>query len=212
MSASYIKRSYLEYSTLSNKVTIILWRYIFHCEFSWHAKYWLRRPPSNIQGGGVAGVFVASKLFISTGLGGALKISHFITCLYWTVLEVIYLLISPPEIIYLKKKYLQPPPPPGNWMVASGDCGENAWPWSKRRPSWRVLCLYLINDHYRLSFYMCCQEEIVHRDTFQSGLGAHVPPPPTAAIYFLAASPPSKSTLFKDGYVKSQRWLTVHSA
>ena len=59
---------------------------------------------------------------------------------------------------------------------------------------------------------MCCQEEIVHRDTFQSELGAHAPPPPpTAAIYFLAASPPSKSTLLKDGYVKSQRWLTVHS-
>ena len=28
-------------------------------------------------GGGGAGVFVARKLFISTGLGGALKISHF---------------------------------------------------------------------------------------------------------------------------------------
>ena len=38
-----------------------------------------------------AGVFVAGKLFISTGLGGALKISHFITCLYRAVLEVNYL-------------------------------------------------------------------------------------------------------------------------
>ena len=33
-------------------------------------------------GGGGVGVFVAGKLFISTGLGGAQKISHFITCLY----------------------------------------------------------------------------------------------------------------------------------
>ena len=45
-------------------------------------------------GGGGAGVFVAGKLFISTGLGGALKISHFITCLYRTVLEL-KLFISP---------------------------------------------------------------------------------------------------------------------
>ena len=30
-------------------------------------------------GGGGAGVFVAGKLFISTGLGSALKISHFVT-------------------------------------------------------------------------------------------------------------------------------------
>ena len=41
----------------------------------------IRGPLFNIQGGG-AGVFVAGKLFLSTGLGGALKISHFITCLY----------------------------------------------------------------------------------------------------------------------------------
>ena len=42
----------------------------------------LRGPPFDIRGGGGAGVFVAGKLFISTGFGGALKISHFITCLY----------------------------------------------------------------------------------------------------------------------------------
>ena len=32
-------------------------------------------------GGGGAGVFVAGKLFILPELGGALRISHFITCL-----------------------------------------------------------------------------------------------------------------------------------
>ena len=44
-------------------------------------------------GGGTAGVFVADKLFISTTLSGALKILNFITCLYRTVLEKIYLFI-----------------------------------------------------------------------------------------------------------------------
>ena len=34
------------------------------------------------RGGGRAAVFVVDKLFISTRLGGALKISYFITCLY----------------------------------------------------------------------------------------------------------------------------------
>ena len=48
----------------------------------------LRGPPLDYQGGEGAGVFVAGKLFISTGLGGALKISHFVTCLCGTVLEV----------------------------------------------------------------------------------------------------------------------------
>ena len=42
----------------------------------------------SISMGGGDGVFVANKLFISTWLGGALKISHFITCFYRTVLEV----------------------------------------------------------------------------------------------------------------------------
>ena len=41
--------------------------------------------------GGGGGVFVAEKIFISTRLGGALKISNFITLLYKTVLEVNYL-------------------------------------------------------------------------------------------------------------------------
>ena len=43
-----------------------------------------------MQGGGGADVFVAGKLFILTGLGGALKISNFITCLHRTVLEINY--------------------------------------------------------------------------------------------------------------------------
>ena len=41
--------------------------------------------------GGGGGVFGAGKLFISTWLGGGLKISHFITCLYRTVNKVNYL-------------------------------------------------------------------------------------------------------------------------
>ena len=48
----------------------------------------------SISGGGGEGcsvVFVSDKLFISTQLGGALKILKFITCLYKTILEVNYL-------------------------------------------------------------------------------------------------------------------------
>ena len=70
----------------------------------------IRGPPLNIQGGG-AGVFVAGKLFISTGLGGALKISHFITCLYRTVLEVNYLFHAESARNYLFQKNSGPPPP-----------------------------------------------------------------------------------------------------
>ena len=69
----------------------------------------LRGPPFNIQGG--AGVFVAGKLFISTGLGGALKISHIITCLYRTVFEVNYLFHAESARNYLFQKKLQRPPP-----------------------------------------------------------------------------------------------------
>ena len=63
---------------------------------------------------GGTGVIVEGKLFISTGLGGALKISHFITCLYRKVglLEVNYLFHADrvrPKLIISKK--LQPPPP-----------------------------------------------------------------------------------------------------
>ena len=47
------------------------------------------------------GVFVVDKLFISTKLGGALKIPNFIICLYRTVLDVNYILT----------KKIQPPPP-----------------------------------------------------------------------------------------------------
>ena len=68
-------------------------------------------------GGGWTGVFVAGKLFISTGLGGALKISHFVTCLYGTVLEVNYLFHAESVIIYFKNTPALPPPP-GNLMVA----------------------------------------------------------------------------------------------
>ena len=61
-------------------------------------------------GGGVAGVFVADKLFISTGLSGALKISHFITCLYRTVLEVKYIFHAKSARNYLFKKNSSFPP------------------------------------------------------------------------------------------------------
>ena len=74
----------------------------------------VRGPPLDSQGGG-AGVFVAGKLFISTGLGGALKISHFVTCLYVTVLEVNYLFHAESARNYLFQKYSCPP---GNLMVA----------------------------------------------------------------------------------------------
>ena len=68
-------------------------------------------PPFNIQGGG-AGVFVAEKLFISTRLGGALKISNCITCLYRTVLKVNYLFHAESAQNYLLQK--TSPPPPGD--------------------------------------------------------------------------------------------------
>ena len=52
------------------------------------------------------------KLFISTGYGGALKNSHFIICLYRTVIEVNY---------FSRRSYLfqknSSPPPSGNQMV-----------------------------------------------------------------------------------------------
>ena len=51
------------------------------------------------------------KLFISTGLGGALKISHFVTCLYGTVLEVNNLFHAESARNYLFQKYSCPPPP-----------------------------------------------------------------------------------------------------
>ena len=66
-----------------------------------------------IPRGGGAGVFVAGKLFISTGLGGALKISHFVTCLYGTVLEVNYLFHAESARNYLFQKYSCSPPPLG---------------------------------------------------------------------------------------------------
>ena len=52
-------------------------------------------------GGGGAGVFVAGKLFISTGLGGALKIH----CLHGIVLEVNYLFHAESARNYLFQKY-----------------------------------------------------------------------------------------------------------
>ena len=72
----------------------------------------VRGPPFDIQGGRRAGVFVADKLFISTGLGSALKISHFVTCLYRTVIEVNYLFHAESARNYLFHKKSSPPPPP----------------------------------------------------------------------------------------------------
>ena len=59
-------------------------------------------------GGGAGVVFVAGKLFISTGLGGALNISHFITRLYRTVPEVNYLFHAESARNYFKKSSLPP--------------------------------------------------------------------------------------------------------
>ena len=65
----------------------------------------VRGPPLDSRGGGGAGVFVVGKLFISTGLSGALKISYFVTCLYGTVLEVNYLFHAESARNYLFQKY-----------------------------------------------------------------------------------------------------------
>ena len=100
----------------------------------------LRGPPLDIQGGGEAGVFVAGKFFISTGLGGALKISLFITCLYRTVLGsklFIYLFQSPPEIIYLKKN----PAPPSPWKL-NGAPLRDVYYFSPLRQHRTVLCRF----------------------------------------------------------------------
>ena len=75
----------------------------------------IRGPSSHNQGGGGAGVFVAGKLFISVGLGGALKISYSITCLYRTVLEVNYLFHAESARNYLFKKK-SPPPLEIEWL------------------------------------------------------------------------------------------------
>ena len=61
------------------------------------------------------GGFVAGKLFISTGLGGAVKISHCITCLYRAVLEVDYLFHAESARNYLFQKKLQPLPLEIEW-------------------------------------------------------------------------------------------------
>ena len=58
---------------------------VLHCSerFTLCGKVWkVKGAPFNLQGlgGGEARVFIADKLFISTRLGGALKISIFITC------------------------------------------------------------------------------------------------------------------------------------
>ena len=63
------------------------------CLFTWQIQTdsEVRGPPFNPRGGGRAagdyGVFVG-KLFITTRLGGALKISNFITCLHRTVIKI----------------------------------------------------------------------------------------------------------------------------
>ena len=66
-----------------------------------------------IQSPGGGGVFVADKLFISTRLGGALKLLNFITCLsclYRTVLEVKYLFHAESARHFLFQKYYSPHP------------------------------------------------------------------------------------------------------
>ena len=44
-----------------------------------------------VRSSGGAGVIVADNIFFSTRFGGALKILHFITCLYETELEINYI-------------------------------------------------------------------------------------------------------------------------
>ena len=87
---------------------------------TWHQQAYHiddKGPPFDIQGG--AGVFVAGKLFISTWLGGALKISHFITCLYGAVIEVNYLFHAESARNNLFHKNWSPPPHPP-WKLNSG--------------------------------------------------------------------------------------------
>ena len=60
-------------------------------------------------GGGAAGVCAAGKLFISTGHGGALKNSHFITCLYRTVLELNHYFHTESARNHLFQKNSSPP-------------------------------------------------------------------------------------------------------
>ena len=76
-----------------------------------------------ITRGGGGSFLVADKLFISTKLGGALKISNFIIYLYRTLSSWHKYLL--PEIInkniYYPKLYIKKelqPPPPVDWMVA----------------------------------------------------------------------------------------------
>ena len=65
------------------------------------------------------GVFVSDKLFISTQLGGELKISNFITCLYRTVLEVSYLFHTDSARNYLFRKKT-PAPLKIEWWPSEG--------------------------------------------------------------------------------------------
>ena len=73
----------------------------------------------SITRGRRGGVFLtADKLFISTRLGGALKISNIITCLYTIKLKyIIYFIHNLPGNIYSKNTSAAPPRPLGDWMV-----------------------------------------------------------------------------------------------
>ena len=61
-----------------------------------------------------AGVFFAGNYLFQPG-SAALKISHFITCLYRTVLEVNYLFHAESARNYLFKKNSTPPPLEIEW-------------------------------------------------------------------------------------------------
>ena len=67
------------------------------------------------RGGGGGWSFCRGKLFISTRLGGALKMSNVITCLYRTVLEVNYLFHAESTRNYLFQKKTLAHPPPLEW-------------------------------------------------------------------------------------------------
>ena len=79
----------------------------------------IRGPPSNHQGGGGTGVFVANKLFISTKLGGVLcqLLLHVYIEQFLTYIKL-YFTQSLPGIIYFRKTTASPPPV--DWMVFRG--------------------------------------------------------------------------------------------
>ena len=82
-------------------------------------------------GGGGAAVFAVEKCYISTLLGGALKISNFITYLYRTVTKINYVFHADSAQIDLFQKYSSAP----SWKLNSVPLanityiGQHMHPW-----------------------------------------------------------------------------------